>query len=172
MPQRRRRRQRRFLPQRGRMSAQLTSEGGRCQLRLSPLLIVIRYSPSSPSSVPLSNARRCGEQSALRCPKIPSGLRFSLQFYRCGNCGLALSATGSARPQFPRRGKHSGLSGMPAPTYRPGCIPGNSTRGSQAPFGRFNEGGSREGKGTSPPPVADEGLVPFPQRSKNRSGLR
>ena len=46
--------------------------------------------------------------------------------------------------------------------------PGNSKRGSQAPFGRFNEGGSREGKGTSPPPVADEGLVPFPQRSKNR----
>ena len=28
--------------------------------------------------------------------------------------------------------------------------------------------GPGRGKGTSPPPVADEGLVPFPQRSKNR----
>ena len=46
--------------------------------------------------------------------------------------------------------------------------PGYSKRGSQAPLGRLNEGGSQEAKGTSPPPVADEGLVPFPQRSKNR----
>ena len=39
-----------FLPRRGRMSAQLTGEGGDCWMLLFYPLAVIRYSPSSPAS--------------------------------------------------------------------------------------------------------------------------
>ena len=49
-----------FLPQRGRMSAQLTGEGECRRLPLFPLLVVIRHSPSSPASrelPPLGEAR-------------------------------------------------------------------------------------------------------------------
>ena len=134
---------------------------GRQSGHLPLYAVMIRFAGTS------SGASR--HLSALRYPKIRSGLRFSLQFYRCGNCGLASSAAGSARPQFPRRGKHSGLSGMPAPTYRPGCIPGKSKRGSQAPFGRFNEGGSREGeKPEIFPSLVSFSLVPFFWTSKRK----
>ena len=46
------------------MSAQLTGEGERRQLRLSPLLIVVRHSPSSPASrelPPLGEAQRAAK---------------------------------------------------------------------------------------------------------------
>ena len=89
--------------------------------------------------------RRFAPPVHLAVPENPIGLALILGIFdRCGNCRLSFSAAGSESLQFSRRGKHSGLSGMPAPTYRPGCIPGKSKRGSQAPFGRFNEGGSRE----------------------------
>ena len=98
--------------------------------------------------------RRFAPPVHLAVPENPIGLALILGIFdRCGNCRLSFSAAGSESLQFSRRGKHSGLSGMPAPTYRPGCIPGKSKRGSQAPFGRLNEGGSREGEKTksSPP---------------------
>ena len=53
----------------------------------------------------------------------------------------------------PTTGGH-GLSRTPAPHKETGFVfPGKSKRGSQAPFGRLNEGGSREGEKTksSPP---------------------
>ena len=106
----------------------------------------------------------------LAVPENCCGLTLFLTvFDRCGNCRLSFSATGSESLQFPRRGKHSGLSGMPAPTYRPGCIPGKSKRGSQAPFGRFNEGGSREGeKPEIFPSLVSFSLVPFFWTSKRK----
>ena len=55
-----------FLPQRGRMSAQLTGEGGISSCFY--LLVVIRHSPSSPASrelPPLGEAQRAAEGSPL-----------------------------------------------------------------------------------------------------------
>ena len=54
-----------FLPQRGRMSAQLTGERERRRLPLFPQLVVILHSPSSPASrelPPLGEAHQatCG----------------------------------------------------------------------------------------------------------------
>ena len=43
--------------------------------------------------------------SALRCPKNAAHIRLLAFFDRCGNSGFASSATGSAKPQFPRRGR-------------------------------------------------------------------
>ena len=70
----------------------------------------------------------------------------------------------------PLRREDSGLSRTPAPHKETGFVfPGKSKRGSQAPFGRLNEGGSREGeKPEIFPSLVSFSLVPFFWTSKRK----
>ena len=70
------------------------------------------HSPSSPSSVPPSNARRYGEQSALRYPKTAAGLRFSLQFSTAAEIAGSLFLPPAARAcNSPAGGSTAGYRG-------------------------------------------------------------
>ena len=71
-------------------------------------------------------------------------------FDRCGNCGLAFSATGSARPQFPRRGRQGRATARVARTedapigLRPLSPQGGSKSGEEGTCGRTaRENGGR-----------------------------
>ena len=84
----------------------------------------------TPFVVRLAGDRRM-TPSALRYPEKCSRVRLLLFSDRCGNCGFAFSATGSAKPQFPRWGRQGGPLGASTPTAWDGswCI----SREGQAP---------------------------------------